>query len=106
MRLGKTDKSVTALRLVFFGPGLEVTTRRAEITAQGVKFFTLAPENPGVGFENPGVGFEISKPGLVTTEAGTEKKEGGLGYSPLPFAKANIGIGVRNSKSAFSELTV
>ena len=76
-----------------------MTTRRAEITAQGVKFFTLAPENPGVGFE-------ISKPGLVTTEAGTEKKEGGLGNSPLPFAKANLDIGARNSKSAFSELTV
>ena len=89
----------TTLGFEFSGQGFVVTVRRAGFTALGAKFFTLAPKNPRIGLEN-------TKPGLVNPKTGTEKKEGGLVYSPLPFAKANIGIGVRNSKSAFSELTV
>ena len=89
----------TALGFEFTGPGPVVATRRAGFTALGVNFSTLGLENPGVGLVNP-------KPGLVTPKAGAEKKEGNLGRGSLPFAIANIGIGARNSKSAFSDLTI
>ena len=89
----------TALGFEFTGPGPVVATRRAGFTALGVNFSTLGLENPGVGLVNP-------KPGLVTPKAGAEKKEGSLGRGSLPFAIANIGIGARKSKSAFSQLTI
>ena len=83
-----------------------MATRRAGFTALAVKNFTLALDFSSPGLENPGPGFEKPKPGPVTPKAGTEKKEENLGHGSLPFAKANIGIEMRNSKSAFPELTI
>ena len=96
------------LRVPFFltAPGLEfpeagsvVTNRRAGLTALGVKIFTRRVENPGLGLENPGLGY-------VTPKAGLEKKEGGLGCSPLPFAVANVSISRQTAKSAISHFNI
>ena len=77
--------------LVFPRPGSVAPTHRVEMTERGVKF--LRP-----GLEKP-------KPGLGTAKVGAEKKEGSFGYGSLPFAIANLSIGMRNSKFAFPELT-
>ena len=84
--------------LNFFKAGFGVTNRRADFTALGVKFFTLGLEFSGLGLEN-------ARPTPVTPKAGLKKQEAGLENSLLPFANANIGIAMQNSKSRFPVLT-
>ena len=84
--------------LVFPRPGSVAPIHRAEMAERRVKILRPGLENPEAGLEKP-------KPGLGTAKVWAEKKEGSFGYGSLPFAIANLSIGMRNSKFAFPELT-